>query len=277
MSGVGFMQGRLSPLVDGKIQAFPWDSWEDEFGAAGDNGFPLIEWTLDHDGLDENPLMTPGGRQRIAALSARHNVQVASVTGDCFMQAPFFKAAGKDRVSLMDEAHRIVDACVTCGVSFLVIPLVDNGRIENEEQHHGLLEALAGLAQSLPDKGTKIVFESDYAPAALAAFMDNLPAEKFGINYDIGNSASAGFDPVEEIDTYGARILNVHVKDRVLGGTTVPLGDGNADFPAVFAALRRAGYTGNYILQTARAPDDDHLTPLINYRDRVHGWLGVAA
>ena len=27
---IGFMQGRLSPQVDGKIQAFPWVHWRDE-------------------------------------------------------------------------------------------------------------------------------------------------------------------------------------------------------------------------------------------------------
>ena len=70
--------------------------------------------------------------------------------------------------------------------------------------------------------------------------------------------AAAGFDPAEEIEAYGHRILSVHVKDRVLGGSTVPLGSGNADFEAVFAALGRVRYVGNYILQTARATDGDH-------------------
>ena len=36
---IGFMQGRLSPLVDGKIQAFPWDCWSEEFSVANENDF----------------------------------------------------------------------------------------------------------------------------------------------------------------------------------------------------------------------------------------------
>ena len=31
---IGFMQGRLSPLIGGKIQSFPWDNWECEFAIA---------------------------------------------------------------------------------------------------------------------------------------------------------------------------------------------------------------------------------------------------
>ena len=51
---------------------------------------------------------------------------------------------------------------------------------------------------------------------------------------------------------YGSRIGSVHVKDRVRGGTTVPLGTGDADFPAFFSGLAQLGYGGDVILQVAR-------------------------
>ena len=97
MAEIGFMQGRLSPPVDGKIQAFPWDRWRDEFAAAEKIGIGLMEWTLDHDRLAENPLMTAEGRDEIKALSARHGVRVLSLTGDIFMQMPFWRVAGATR------------------------------------------------------------------------------------------------------------------------------------------------------------------------------------
>jgi hexulose-6-phosphate isomerase len=106
--------------------------------------------------------------------------------------------------------------------------------------------------------------------------MERLPLGVFGVNYDIGNSASLGFNPKEEIQAYGPRILNVHVKDRRMGGTTVPLGTGNADFPTVFRALRRAGYRGDFILQTARAEDGDHAGALRRYREMTRRWLAEA-
>ena len=118
----------------------------------------------------------------------------------------------------------------------------------------------------------KIVFESDFGPARLAEFIDRLPRDAFGINYDIGNSAALGFSPAEEVGSYGHRIDNVHVKDRKLHGTTVPLGTGNADFPTVFGALRKASYAGHFILQTARADDNDHAGALARYRDMTRAW-----
>ena len=44
----------------------------------------------------------------------------------------------------------------------------------------------------------------------------------------------------------------MHVKDRIRGGGTVPLGTGSADLAAVFAGLERVDYQGDVILQVAR-------------------------
>lgn len=264
---IGFMQGRLCAQVNGKIQAFPWDEWELEFPRAQALGIDLMEWTLDQERLGENPLLTPQGRARIAALRAQHGVEVLSLTGDCFMQAPFYKSSGTERAALLNDLHAIVDACDQARIQHILIPLVDNGALTNEREAAALLEGLQPLTPRLRTRGQTIVFESDFAPQELKDFIARLPADVFGINYDIGNSAALGYDPTAEIEAYGDRILNVHIKDRVRGGTTVPLGTGNADFDAVFAALARCAYRGNFILQTARAADDDHAGALARYRD----------
>jgi L-ribulose-5-phosphate 3-epimerase len=94
ISKIGFMQGRLCNQVDGKIQAFPWQDWETEFLLASDLSISLMEWTLDQDRLYENPLMTAAGQARIRQLCHQYGVTIPSLTGDCFMQAPFWKTAG---------------------------------------------------------------------------------------------------------------------------------------------------------------------------------------
>jgi L-ribulose-5-phosphate 3-epimerase len=155
----------------------------------------------------------------------------------------------------------------------IVVPLVDNGRIETREQEDILVQFLAGGAAVFSQHGLQIVFESDAEPVELARFIDRLPAELFGVNYDIGNSAALGYAPTAELAAYGRRVLNVHIKDRVRGGATVPLGSGNADFETVFAGLAAAGYRGNFILQTARAADGDHVGALCRYRAMSEDWV----
>jgi hexulose-6-phosphate isomerase len=189
------------------------------------------------------------------------------------MQAPFFKAKGPRAIALRDELHEVLGASAELGIRFVLIPLVDNGRIEGPEDADRLRAGLVDLEGLLNDAGMKILFESDFAPHALRHFIATLSTEKFGLTYDIGNSASLGFDPNEEFAAYGDRIDNVHVKDRICGGTTVPLGQGAADLPLVFRLLRKSAYRGDFILQTARASNGEHAAALCRYRDLVRGWL----
>lgn len=276
---LGFMQGRLSPQVDGKIQAFPANHWREEFSIAEDSGFNCMEWTLDHEGLGENPLMTSAGQSEIRSLSVAHGITIPSLTGDCFMQASFWKEENSGRrASLLDELDSVLQACSIMKIGIVVVPLVDHGRIENPGQEVMLRENLASRAPTLRALNVKIAFEIDLPPEAAATWIAGYPEDVFGINYDTGNSASLGFDPEIEWEHYGHRVLNVHIKDRPLGGTTVPLGEGVCNFAACFQAMKKAGYEEGFILQTARAADGDHIGALARYRDFVvDAWSASGA
>jgi L-ribulose-5-phosphate 3-epimerase len=270
---IGFMQGRLCESVDGKIQAFPWRDWQTEFPAAAAIGLNLMEWTLDQERLYENPLMTADGQDKIRGLCRQYDVSIPSLTGDCFMQVPFWKTSGRSRNDLQTDFLAIGRACAAVGIRMMVLPLVDNGRLDTTEQEDVLVDFLLTQQAFLAEHQLQVIFESDFTPPDLARFIARLPVERFGINYDIGNSAALGLNPADEFAAYGARVVNVHVKDRVLGGTTVPLTKGSADFDAAFAALAQQNYQGNFILQTARAADGNHVEVLRNYRGMTQQWM----
>jgi L-ribulose-5-phosphate 3-epimerase len=265
----GFMRGRLPPPIDGKIQAFPWPSWETEFSIAAGLGLSCMEWTLDQDRIFENPLMTTSGRDIIRRLSTESGVSVYSLTGDCFMQAPFWKASGRSRTELIATFEAVLLACASAKISVVVVPLVDNGALTSIQEQALLEEIIAGFAPLLQKHDLVVAFESDYSPRRLAEFIAKFPTDLFGVNLDIGNSASLGWDPEEEIELLASRIVNVHVKDRIRGGSTVPLGEGAADLPKVFALLRAANYGGKFILQTARAADGDDVAAIRRYSEFV--------
>ena len=273
MQNIGFMQGRLSDMVDGKIQAFPEKNWAEEYKEAQMLGIKLMEWTLDQNNLYFNPLMNSIGRSKIKELEKYYDLKVASVTGDCFMQEPFWKSSKKLQASLVQDFLEICSACSQAGIQLIVMPLVDNGSLENKKQEDTLLGILEEEIDNLLSLNLRISFESDFPPEKLSNFIDRFPFELFGINYDIGNSASQGFNPEEEFLEYGERITNVHIKDRKLNGTTVPLGTGNANFPKVFSLLKALNYKGNYILQTARDTKGEHAIALNRYLKMTQGWL----
>jgi L-ribulose-5-phosphate 3-epimerase len=270
---IGFMQGRLCDRVDGKIQAFPWRNWESEFPVAAAIDLHLMEWTLDQERLHENPLMTTAGQKKIRTLCQDHDLAIPSLTGDCFMQAPFWKVDGQARASLQADFLAIGRACAAVGIRMIVVPLVDDGRLETVEQVNVLVDFLLAQQTFLEQHHLMVIFESDFIPTDLARFIDRLPADLFGINYDVGNSAALGFKPQEEFGAYGERVVNVHIKDRVLSGSTVPLKTGSANFDAVFSSLARRNYRGNFILQTARAAAGNHSEVLSSYRDMTLKWM----
>ena len=274
ISQIGFMQGRLSPVVNGRIQSFPWNNWQNEIIESKEIGFSLMEWTLDEDGLYKNPLMTSEGQNEILNLCNEYDFHIESLTGDCFMQAPFWKAQGKSEIKhLQKDFLNVLEACNKVGIKMVVVPLVDNGSLSELEQENCLVEFLLKHEEKIENLNIKVIFESDFNPANLSRFISRLSNENFGINYDIGNSAALGLNPIEEFNVIGNRILNVHVKDRPLAGTTVPLGQGNVNFPLVFDLLNKHNYSRNYILQTARAIDENHASALSNYKDMVRDWL----
>lgn len=268
------MQGRLSPQVDGRIQAFPWATWRREFSLAASIGLSVMEWTLDAARLEENPLMTRLGRSEIRELRERHSILIPSVTGDCFMQEPFWKVVGDQCRRRLAMLEQVVEASRDAGVGVIVVPLVDNGTIADpreEERFRGGIDQLIPLLQS---SEITLAIESDLPPEAQLRLISSFPEECVAINFDMGNSASLGWSPEEEVRAIGSRIGNVHVKDRLRGGGTVPLGQGAVDFPVVFRELDSAGYRGRFILQTARALDEDHVGLLRTYASFARTFLG---
>ena len=270
---IGFMQGRLSPIRNGRIQSFPWETWEEEFETASRIQIRKMEWTIDSENFGSNPLLTLNGNEKIKSLMSRVNLEIPSVTCDYFMENPPWKT---DPDGIFRGIESILAGMSEIGAKILVIPLVDNSSLIDSKTYYQTLHFFSRVSGLLGASDLKIAFETDLGPERFAEFMSEFAEERYGVNYDIGNSASSGFNPTEEFAAIGPRILNVHVKDRVLGGTTVPLGTGNADFPTVFRCLNDHGYVGNLIMQTARAQDDKHAEVLAVYREQIARWMEEA-
>jgi hexulose-6-phosphate isomerase len=267
------MQGRLSKVINGVIQEFPWESWRDEFMIADEIGIHTMEWTLDQKDLYLNPLMSKDGQEEILRLIDKWSICIPSLTGDCFMQHPFWKVQGKKQEQLLLDFKNILQACGALNIGIIVIPLVDNGSLENMSQENELIQILEEYLPLIKKMNLRIAFESDFPAEELSRFISRLELDVFGINYDIGNSAALGYMPDNEFLHYGNRIINVHVKDRPFGMTTVPLGLGDANFDKVFKNLANHNYKGNYILQTARDTNGEHAEVISKYLSQTKSWI----
>ncbi len=272
LNSLGFMQGRLSPPVNNKIQAFPWDHWKEEFQIASEVELSLMEWTLDGYQFEENPLFV--NQNKIRSLKEEYSMEIHSLTNDEFMENPPW-ICGEEKA--IQRLSHVINCMGDLEIGILVLPLVDNSSLNNSSDFEASVRQVCReIAGLLIENNVRVAFELDLEPASVMHFLEPLDESIFGINYDIGNSASLGFSPDLEIQNYGERILNVHVKDRKYRGSTVPLGEGSADFELVFKELSAHQYQGNFIFQTARAPDGKHVEALARSKDFIEplmSWL----
>ena len=276
MTYIGIMQGRMVPPVDGKIQAFPRDNWADEFPRAAAARLDCIEWIYDCYGEDVNPISTAAGISRMRELGEQHAVLVRSLCADYFMDQPLVRVTSAERAERLGKLEWLLEQCSRVGITRVVLPFVDQSAITSPDEEQQVVESLAHVLPAAEHLGVEIHLETALNPEAFRSLLARVPHPLVKVNYDSGNSASLGYDPRAEFAAYGERIGSVHIKDRKLGGSTVPLGRGDTDLQAVFACLKKLSYIGDFILQVARGAPGDEIAWAERNREFVeNSWPAV--
>lgn len=252
---VGIMQGRLTPPKGRGIQFFPFEEWEEEFEKAAKLGLDEIEFICDLDRYQDNPLWYAGGIWRINELKERYGLTISHICADFFMRRPFFRVEEKVRQENVKVLERLVFQASKIGARSVEIPLLDNSSLKSEEEEELLVRSIEECLWLAVGLNVTISLETDLPPIRFRQLLERFDNQLVGAVYDSGNSASLGYFPYEEITVLGDLVSNIHIKDRMLGGGTVPLGTGSADFFGLFKGLREVGYKGSFIFQAARGPD----------------------
>ena len=256
---IAIMQGRLVPPSEGRIQCFPRERWRDEFALAAAAGLAAIEWIYDLHGADVNPIAADDGLAKIRALSAQSGVLVRSLCADYFMDEPLLRADQRKIEERTETLVWLLGRCAILGASRVVLPFVDASRIDSDAELDHVVTVLERVLPVLEATGVELHLETSLSSSRFADLLARLPHAMLKVNYDSGNSASLGYNPTDEFAAYGTRVGSVHIKDRVNGGGTVPLGSGDTDFGALFDCLGEIGYEGDFVLQVARGTTGDEV------------------
>ena len=259
MTHIGIMQGRLIPPTDNRIQCFPRDGWAREFELAAQAGLDCIEWIYDLYGADVNPIATDEGIEQMKALAQQHDIQVLSVCADYFMDKPLVRANQPDLEERLGTLFWLLQQGQRLGINRVVLPFVDASRIDTDEEFDSVVMTLKRVLHKAEETAIEIHLETSLAPIRFAELLHEVSHPLLKANYDSGNSSSLGYAPKDEFAAYGQRVGSVHIKDRILGGSTVPLGTGDADFQALADSLKSVGYAGDFILQVARSASGDEV------------------
>ena len=248
----GIMQGRLLPKFKNRYQAHPLGYWKDEFTIAKEIGLSYIEFILDHNDYEKNPLITDLGINEIVNIIQKTGIGVRSICADIFMEAPLHS----ENISISNTSKEIllklIKNSAKLGITDIVIPCVDQSTLKGEADQNRLIENLTEPIKLANKRKINLALETDLAPIPFLNLLNKLDAGVVKVNYDIGNSASLGFDIFEEFKLYGNRISDIHIKDRVLGGGSVVLGAGNANFKSFFQVFSKIDFKGPIVMQVYR-------------------------
>lgn len=272
MNPIGFMQGRLSPPRDNLIQSFPVETWREEFERASEVGMDCVEWIYDRPTASVNPVRTSSGRREMLKLSAASRVAIWSVCADYFMADLLLGIDGRPNPEPAIELDRLLQWAADIGCRYVLLPFVDASSL-SPAQESGLRPFLLSHLDTAVRLGIELHLETDLPPARTALLATSMQHSALGINLDTGNSAALGHDPASEIRRIGGWVRSVHIKDRVRGGPSVPLGHGDADLGAYFRLLHDLPYEGAYILQVARGPSGAEVGWYGFNRALVESWL----
>tara|TARA_A100001011_G_scaffold382388_1_gene452093 strand:+ start:350 stop:1165 length:816 start_codon:yes stop_codon:yes gene_type:complete len=269
MHKIAFIQGRLVDQINEKIQAFPIDEWEKELEIAAKNRINFVELTVDLNDIEHNPISCINNSIYLKNKLDSKSIEAIACTADFIMHCPpWLSDYNKIRSITID----VIEGLGRVGCKYLVFPLVDKSAIYKTVEQEAI-NFLMSLEESLEINNVEIAIESDYNPIELKNFIANFPDKHYGINYDIGNSASLGYEINREFDAYFNRVKHIHVKDRLFNGSTVPFGCGAVNFEECFKIIKKFNYQGNFSIQSARDPSGNHVPVMLKYIKMVEDLL----
>ena len=256
---LSLMQGRLVKPLNRPIQEFPLKDWEKELDLLLKLNFKNIEWVVDRASYKENPLVFDN--QALETLMKNKNLSISAVSNDYFLDTAnsYDNITFSDLLTSIEMQQELISNIGEFKKYILVMPFIENSSLKkySKKQVEKLLEVLLSFESNYKlDYALELDIDRNEITDKLGKFLGN----RIFINLDVGNTVSFGFDIKSEIDDLSHFILNVHLKDRIINGPTVPLGTGDTRIKEIIKLLTAAGYKGKYTLQFARKYEEDYKT-----------------
>lgn len=157
----------------------------------------------------------------------------------------------------LETIKRCLAATRALGVDTMLLTMgvLTDDLYYNEAYANGL-KALQLMAPVAEDLQVNIAVEYVWnkfllSPMEFARFCDEVASPRVGLFFDTGNMVVFGF-PQHWVRICGKHLMKVHFKDfQRQGYEWKPLLEGDVNFPAVMAELRKIGYDGALLSEVA--------------------------
>ena len=133
------------------------------------------------------------------------------------------------------------------GARVILLPFFGKGSLRTHDEMDYVADYLREIAPEAEKAGVVLGLEDTCSAEDNVRMVERARSRAVLVYYDIGNSASGGFDVVREIRWLGkSRICEFHIKDNPNF-----LGQGKIDIPAVVDAIADIGFAGWAHLETS--------------------------
>jgi L-ribulose-5-phosphate 3-epimerase len=245
------------------------DDPEGKLRAAKEAGFDGVEPVIGEPGAGPLTLETSeraAGEFREAA--SRVGVELPSVmAGGATRSTPVLHPDPAVRAACVEKLGRTLERAKWLGATAV---LLHPGQLKPETRYdhawEWTREALKAVIPHAERHGVALAIENVWnkfllSPYEMRQMIDEVGHPLIGTYFDVGNCILYGF-PEQWVAILGSRIKKVHAKDFkrsvATGAGFCQLLDGDANYPAVMAELRAAGY-------------DDYLTSEVSVRNMPEG------
>jgi len=234
-------------------------------------GYQSVAITIDHAALNPYDKLHDRELDAIGQLLSEFNLHSVIETGARYLLDPMQKheptlvspkSAGRPRrVELLRHAIDTAAALGSDCVSLWSGSLSDGDALE--EGWHRLVESLQTVLDYADRKDIVLGFEPE--PGMLIDTMDSfaelaerMDAPHLALTLDVGHLHCLDEGPIEEmIRRWSDRLVNVHIEDmRRSVHEHLMFGEGEIDFPPIFAALEEVQYEGGLHVELSRHSHD---------------------
>ena len=196
-------------------------------------------------------------RRDLASTARSYGLEISALGGN-FGRGGFANPDHIDEV--VGRMRRIVDMAADLDAPVVATHV---GRLpdgDSSPTQAMMVEALNDVGRYAENRERFLATETGAEePARLLEFLESLSTEAIKVNYDPGNLAMGGFDPVAGVFTLKDRIVHTHAND---GGQSpdgsrqeMRLGEGDVDWLPYVAALDSVGYEGFYTIEQTAGED----------------------
>lgn len=232
-----------------------------------DIGYQGIALTIDHGLCSPFAEHWQDSADALLAAMTHRNLRSVIETGARYLLNPRVKheptlvsPRAADRLMRVEFLRWAVDIAVALGsdaVSFWS-GIVRDGA-DDTTAWERLLEGLKPVVAYAAERDITLAFEPEPGMfidrmARYDELLDRLAAPQFKLTLDLGHLHCQGEVPIANyIRRYAARLANIHLEDMRAGvHEHLMFGDGEMDFPPIFAALREANYQGGLYVELSR-------------------------